>query len=1099
MKKILLMSFFVSTLFTAWAQERTVTGKVTSSEDGSGVPGVSILLKGTTSGTVSDASGSYSLSVPSAGGTLVFSFVGLVTQEVEIGTRSNVDVKMESDVRQLSEVVVTAQNIERNKNELPYSTQSVAGAQITQARSANFVTSLSGRVAGMDVRSTNAMGGSTNVVIRGYKSITGNNQALFVIDGIPVSNANTNFTSTTAPNTNQSNGAGGPDYGNAASDINPDNIASINVLKGAAASALYGSRAANGVIMITTKKGRKNSFDIAINSGVTVSEVNKNTYAKYQNEYGQGYQQENDPPATGPYGYAAPAANGAAFANQTIRSSRFDDDGSYGPIFDGSPVYQWGSLDPTSPTYGQATPWVAAKHTPVDFFETAVSSNQSVMITGGGDRNTFKLGYTRSDEKGILPNSSLTKNLLSFGATFDLTSKLSASAGVNFSNIAGVGRYGTGYNSRNPNEGFRQWWNVGADMKELKEAYFRNKQNISWNPGSAVVFTPYARPIFHDNPYWSRYENYSNDSRNHLYGTSSINYKVASWFDITGRIGYDGTTDLQEERYAVGSVTTAQYIRNNRNYYEVNYDLLANFQKNFTQDVSFRATLGSNSRRTKLNSVRAQTSSGLVVPKLYSLSNSAGVMSPPVEQFERIGVDGLYANTTLGYKEMVFIDLQGRQDRSTTLPQGNNTYYYGSVGGTFVITSVYKQPWLSNAKVRASYAGVGNDAPALSVYDVYDKPANFGSTGAVPLFSLPNIKNNPDLESEKTNSLELGLDADFIDGRVGFEFTAYKTETLNQIIPVNITAAAGYSQRYVNSGQVDNKGLEISAHVTPVKTESFSWTLTGNWTANRNKVVSLYGEGAATVTNVVIFAPQGGVTFNATVGKPYGVLRGYDHVYTNGEPTVTPTGYYQRSASATEFIGNPNPNWLAGISNNLSYKDLSLSFLVDIRNGGSIFSLDQWYGDGTGLYDHSAGVNKRGVASRLPVAEGGGVLLDGVQADGSPNTVYGENQDGNGATVFGYIANGGVAVHKPYVYNGGYVKLREVTLTYALPQSVIGKLKVFKGISLSLIGRNLWIIDKAMRFSDPEESLTSGNTAQGYQSGAYPATRTYGFNVKLNF
>jgi len=561
MKKILLMSFFVSTLFTAWAQERTVTGKVTSSTDGSGVPGVSIVLKGTASGTVSDAAGSYSLSVPSAGGTLVFSFVGLVTQEVEVGTRSVVDVKMADDVRQLSEVVVTAQNIERNKNELPYSTQSVAGAQITQARSANFVTALSGRVAGLDVKSTNAMGGSTNVVIRGYKSITGNNQALFVIDGIPVSNANINPAG-------QSSGTGGPDYGNASSDINPDNIASINVLKGAAASALYGSRASNGVIMITTKKGRKNSFDIAINSGVTVSNVNKNTYAKYQNEYGQGYQPLNTDAAgnelTTPYGYAAPAANGAAFADQAIRSSRFDDDGSYGPIFDGKPVYQWGSLDPTSPTYGQATPWVAAKHTPVDFFETAVSSNQSVMITGGGDKNTFKLGYTRSDEKGILPNSSLTKNLVSFGASFDITPKLTATASVNFSNIAGVGRYGTGYNSRNPNEGFRQWWNVGADMMELKEAYFRNKQNISWNPGSAVVFTPYARPIFHDNPYWSRYENYSNDSRNHIYGTTSMTYKVADWFDITGRVGYDGTTDLQEERYAVGSTTTAAYSRYNK-------------------------------------------------------------------------------------------------------------------------------------------------------------------------------------------------------------------------------------------------------------------------------------------------------------------------------------------------------------------------------------------------------------------------------------------------------------------------------------------------------------------------------------------------------
>ena len=1077
------MSFFVSTLFSAWAQERTVTGKVTSSEDGSSVPGVSILLKGTTNGTVSDASGSYSLSVPSAGGTLVFSFVGLLTQEVEIGTRTSVEVKMESDVKQLSEVVVTAQNIERNKNELPYSTQSVAGAQIAQSRGTNFVTSLSGRVAGLDVKTTNAMGGSTNVVIRGYKSITGNNQALFVIDGIPVSNANMNAGG-------QSAGGGGPDYGNATQDINPDNIASINVLKGAAASALYGSRAANGVVMITTKKGRKNSFDIVVNSGVTVSKINKNTYAKYQNEYGQGYED---------YFYSMGAANG--MLDGTLPASRFDDDASYGHVYDGQMVYQWDALDPSSPTFGKARPWVAAKNTPVTFYETAVNSNQSVMLSGGGDKNTFKLGYTRSDEKGILPNSSLVKNLLSFGATFDLTNKLSAGASVNFSTTTGVGRYGTGYNSRNPNEGFRQWWNVGVDIQDQKDAYFRNKQNISWNPGGATVFTPYARPIFHDNPYWSRYENYSNDSRNHVFGTTNLTYKVASWMDLMGRVGYDGTTDLQEERYAVGSTTTSAYSRFNRNAYEVNYDFLANFNKNISPDVSFRATLGSNMRRSKVSSISAATSSGLVVPKLYSLSNSVGTMSPPAEGYTRVGVDGLYANATLGYKELLFVDLQGRQDKSTTLPKGENKYLYGSVGGTFVFSNVYKTPWLSNGKLRASYAQVGNDAPALSIYDVYDKPSNFGASGAVPLFSLPNTKNNPTLKPERTKSLELGLDVDLMDNRVGFEFTAYKTNTFDQIIPVTVTAATGYSARFVNSGEVENKGMEISGYVTPVKSENFSWTTNINFSLNRNKVISLYGSGASEVKNVPILSPQGGITLNAAVGLPYGIIKGYDYVYTNGQPTVDASnGYYLRSAGATEIIGNPNPKWIGGINNTFKYKSLSLNFLIDVRHGGQLFSLDQWYGDGTGLYDHSAGTNARGVASRLPVANGGGVLLDGVLADGSPNTVYGENLDGNGAMPFGYYAGGSAnAPHKPYIYNAGYVKLREVALTYSLPQSVISKLKVFKGIDVSLIGRNLWIIDKAMRFSDPEESLSSGNAASGYQSGAYPSARNYGFNLKLNF
>ncbi|MBT1703126.1 SusC/RagA family TonB-linked outer membrane protein [Chryseosolibacter indicus] len=1075
MRKILLsyliMAFTIASS-AAWAQERAISGRVTSSQDGSPLPGVNILVKGTTTGTVTDVDGNYRISVPDGSNILVFSFIGLTSQEVDIAGRSTVDVQMEQDVTQLSEVVVTALGITRNRNELAYSAQQVKGEDIVGNRSVNFVNSLSGKVSGVDIKTSNTMGGSTNVVIRGYKSISGNNQALFVIDGIPVSNANTNTSA-------QRTGGVGTDYGNAAGDINPDNIESINVLKGAAATALYGSRAANGVVMITTKKGRKNSFQLTVNSGVTWGTMDKSTFARYQKEYGASYDQR--------FGATLPGG-----LSGNVPSVRFGDDASYGPRFNPQQlVYQWDARDPYSPNYLTARPWVAAKNDPSTFYETSVASNQSVAITAGGERATFKVAYTRSDEKGSLPNSTLDKDLFNFSTSYDLTRKLTVTASANYSKIVGVGRYGTGYNGKNPNQGFRQWWQTNVDIKEQEAAYWRNRQNVTWNWNAAGT-----GPLYSDNPYFTRYESYSNDSRDHIFGYATINYKVTNWFDILGRVGYDGTNDMQEERTAVTSEGTPSYSRFNRTYSESNYDLLLNFNKKFA-DISLRGVLGSNMRRNRLSSIRASTNGGLVVPRFYSLTNSAQPINPPTEEYERVGVDGIFANASVGYKDMVFVELSARQDRSTTLPVDDNKYLYYSAAGTFVFSEVVKLPWLNLGKIRANYARVGNDATALSIYDVYDKPTSLGN---IPYFSLPNVKNNASLAPEYTNSYEAGVEAEFFDGRVGLDFTWYHASSFDQVLSVNVTGATGYTGKWVNAGEMQNKGIELSLFGIPIQRNDFSWIVNVNFTRNRNEVISLYGEGDNAVTNYPIASLQGGVSLNAAVGHPYGVIRGKDFVYTNGQRTVNAAGYYETSAASNIIIGNPNPDWIGGINNTFKYKGVGLNFLVDMRRGGDIFSLDQWYGEATGLYPNSAGLNANGVPSRVPVAEGGGILLPGVQADGSPNTVYGENLDGYGQTPFGYVADGqSGAPHKWYVYDGSYIKLREVGLTYSIPASIIELLKPFKGIDISLIGRNLWIIHKNMKYSDPEEGLSSGNTNGGYQSGAYPMYRTYGFNVKLTF
>lgn len=955
--------------------------------------------------------------------------------------------------------------------------------EITRSRGNNLVNALSGKIAGLDIRQGNNLGGSSNVIIRGYKSITQNNQALYVIDGVPIGN-----TPTATGTTNSSDaqmGRGGYDYGNPVADINPDDIESVNVLKGAAASALYGSRAANGVIIINTKKGRKNSTSVVVNSGVTFGTIDKSTFPKYQKLYGAGYSYDGYESPDGHFLYRDVDGDGTKDL-----VTPFSEDASYGAAFDPNLlVFQWDAFDPYSPNYMKATPWVAAEHGPEYLYETSVSSNQNITVSGGGENGTFKIGYTRNDDKGVLPNSKLEKDLFNLAASYNIAKNLTASADINYSSVKGKGRYGTGYSGLNPNQAFRQWFQTNVDVKELKEAYFRKNQNITWNWTDPDNLTP----IYTDNPYWTRYQNYENDSRNHYFGYASLSWKPLDWFDVLGRISIDGSDEMQEERVAVGSADVGEYSRYNRTFKEMNYDLILNFNKNITSDLSFKGLLGSNLRRVNWNSISAATNGGLVVPGLYSLSNSVSAIIAPTENLQKVGVDGIFGSATFGFKEFLFLDLTARRDVSTTLPSGDNSYFYPAASGSFIFSKLIEDaPWLSNGKVRLNYAEVGNDAPWGSIFDIYDKPTGMASA---PIFSLPSTKNNASLKPEKTKSLEAGVEAAFLDSRVGFDFTWYKTNTLDQIMPVSVTAATGYTTAYVNAGEIRNMGVEVSAYFTPVRNKDFSWTTNVNFSRNRNKVLSLYNN----VENIPLFpvgytSLQGGVTVNAAVGHPYGIIRGTGYVIdpASGQPVVNADGYYE-AGSSNDIIGDPNPDWNGGINNSFRYKNFGLNFLIDIRKGGDIWSLDQWYGQGTGLYPNTAQLNDLGNPSRLPISEGGGVILPGVKEDGTPNDIRVENYDGY-VTPYGYANNPPRATA---IYDGSFVKLREVALRYSLPDNIVSKLRPFKGVDISLIGRNLWIIHKNLPYADPEDALSSGNI-RGYQSGSYPTVRTYGFNVRFS-
>ncbi len=1089
MKKTSLVLLLVLFAVGAALAQRTVKGTITDME-GEPLIGASILVKGTSTGTITDFNGAYSLNVPDGSETLVVSYTGFNTKEVAIGTASTIDVNLEEGVT-LNEAVVTALGVKRDKKSLGYATQEVGGEEVTKVKDVNFINSLSGKVAGVDIKRSSTMGGSANVIIRGYTSLTGNNQALFVVDGIIISNDITNTT-------NQQTGRGGFDYGNAAMDINPEDIESVNVLKGAAATALYGSRAANGVILITTKKGTKGKgLGITVNSGLTLGTIDKTTFPRYQDEYGPGY--------------------GAFYGGDDGYREYFDFDGdgtpeeisavyedaSYGLALDPNLMLgDWRSFyrDWDKYEYGQLFPFVAAENDASTFYETSKAFNTSIAIDGGGEKSAYRLSYTYFDLDGILPNSNITRNTINFSGGYDLADNLKVSSTVNYISTEGLGRYGTGYDNRNPNQSFRQWYQVTTDMRDQEDAYFDTRKNISWNPYGSLNPATATQPHYFDNYYFNRYENYNNDTRSRIFGNIQLDYALTDWLNITGRITTDRYSELQEERIAIGSVDVPEYERYNRSFYENNYDLFANIDKDFGDKFSLGAMAGINIRKSLVETIRASTNGGLVSDRVYALANSVSPIEAPTETYQQREVHGYYARASFGYDRFLYLDLTGRYDISSTLPEGDNKYFYPSASLSFVFSELINSNVLDFGKLRLNYAEVGNDAPVYSIFDIFDAQTPFNGT---PVASFNPRKRNPQLKPENTESIEAGLELSFLKRRLGMDISVYESNTFDQIIPVTVTAATGDLSRFVNAGQIQNRGVELSLNLGIIRSQDFNWDMRINWAANRSEVIELFGD----QTNLQLASVQGGVTINATVGEAYGTIRGVNFIYDdNGNKIVYPHPYggvrYRKTASP-EVIGDINPDWRGGINNSFNYKNLSLSFLIDIQKGGDFFSLDTWYGFATGIYENSAGLNRNGVPVRTNPADGGGIFVDGavVQtgtdengvaiSDGTPNTeaFYAEDV----YSSFGYV----IAPQAMHVYDASFVKLRELSLTYSLPKTIVDKTP-FQGLDISLIGRNLWIISKNSEYSDPEANLSAGNV-QGYQSGAYPAVKEYGFNIRARF
>jgi TonB-linked SusC/RagA family outer membrane protein len=1063
-----------------FAQQKTVTGKVVDPQ-GQPVPFATVRIKGARGGVSADADGNFSIKATTTQ-TLVISGAGIVLKEVPIGEGNALVIQVTRQNSSLDEVVVTALGVRRSRNSLPYAAQQISGDEVNKTITTNVVNNLSGKVAGLQITASNAMGGASNVILRGWRSLTQSNQALFIVDGVPYDNSTTT--------------GGGYDFGNATQDINPDDIASVSVLKGAAASALYGTRGNNGVILITTKRGSdRKTMGVLASFGVGVGSPDPSTLPSYQTQYGEGY----DATANGFISEAVPWAGGGT---TPITIAPTPDDAGTGPVYDKSPVYQWDAFSPTNANFHKATPWQPAQHhNPTDYFVTPTTTTEDILVLGGDEKGTFKFGYTRDDERGYIPNSSIKKNLFDLLGTYNFSKRVSIEAGLNFANTDATNRYLYQYTAAsNPMTDFRQWWPTNLNIKELKNDYFTSQTNATWNwqdNGSYQnnSLNNIGRPAYHDNPYWFSYHNPEDDNRNRYTGHVRGNITLTDWLSVSGTVSDDSYNSLIEQRADIGSQAPSFYSRQNSSYSERNYNLIFNVNKNLGTDFNLKGLLGGNIQDDQITSIFATTTGGLVVPGFWSISNSLNSPAAPVETDQRKEINSLFAGATLSWKNMVTLDGTIRRDESSTLPKSNNTFYYPSVSGNFVFSKLMPDAqWLSYGKVWVNYAQVGGDAPYYSVYNTYtlNTPLN-GQAVINGTTVLPNSTLVP--ESNKT--WETGLDLSFLNGRLGVTADYYHSVQDHQILPTNVSQATGYVSYSVNGGSIQNQGIEASLDLVPVKTRNFIWDVKVNWSKNYNKVLSLYGgQSSYAVANL-----QNSIQIVAEVGKAYGIIRGTDYKYAaNGQRTIDPNGYYEWNSNPLSDIGHIQPDWHGGIENSFTLGNWSLGFLIDVQQGGSVYSLDMDYGSFSGLYPQTAGYNDLHNPLRAELANGGGVILKGVLDDGkTANTTRILENLGEGSWTYGSGEGVGSQANRQFVYSASYIKLREAGITYAIPQKTLESLHSIKGIDLSLAGRNLWIIHKDEPYADPEQGQSAGNGSVGFQNGAYPSMRTLNFILKVKF
>jgi TonB-linked SusC/RagA family outer membrane protein len=1031
MKKILLF-FFVSLCFCVqlMAQDNVISGTV-KDENSNPMQGVTVSVKGAKTVTTTDASGSFTIKA-NTGTTLVLTNVGYQSKEILVDG-SKLDIAMVKDSRSMGEVVVTALGISKNKRNLTYSTQTVGVDEIAKARELNVVNSLAGKVAGMEIsRSSSGLGGSSRVTLRGDRSITGNNQALIVVDGVPIDNSGGG-----SAQINTSGGSGnGRDFGDGISSINPDDIESINVLKGASATALYGSRAANGAIIITTKKGR-----VGKGIGVTYStsyQVEQAIFLQeFQNEFGQG---------------SAGVFNGA---------SEF----SWGPRLDGSQKPTW-SKDPADA--GKTLIYSPQPNNYKDFYSTGSNYVNSIALNGGTGKTQVYFSYTNTAAKGIVDNNKLKRHNVNLRLSNQFGEKLSLDAKVNYLNERIDNRQRTGDAFDNPN---RHILRVPRNIttEDMMKYDYTNvsgflRQNY-WNPGSNGGH----------NPYWTKNRTLSEDERNRVIGFASLTYKLFPGINVMLRSGMDRYRDDVELKWYNDTYTIAasgNYQLAGRDVLETNNDFLFTLDKKISSDFTVNANLGGNIQKNKI--VTSTTSNGaLVVENLFITTNT--LSSNTTTSLLQREKQSLYATADFGYKNFLTLTLTGRNDWSSTLPKENNSYFFPSVGVTAILSDIIKLPEFINfAKFRGSYAQTGNDADPYNLTQTYTSlPGGNGVT-----IGRDSRKPIPGLKPELTAAQELGLDLRFLNSRIGIEFTWYNSNSKNQLLPVTLPAPSGWTTEFVNAGNVENRGIEFMLTGSPIKTKNLKWDITVNYARNTNKVIEI-------TPNLTEFVLTQGNDFMNSVrilkGKPFGELysRGYSRD-ASGQILVDATGLPIITTAQTVYLGNTRPDWTGSIINKFSYKDFFLSFVINARMGGVVSSF-------TNANIYSDGVTTKTLAGR------DGFIFDGVLANGTKNTVS-TTAEAYWRKVGGRNSPAG----EVFTYDASNIRLREAVIGYNIPKDLIKGLP-FQAASVSLTGRNLFFLLNRAEGFDPELVVGSADRAVGIEAFSPPTTRSIGINLNLSF
>lgn len=1064
---------FCGLLLSVHAQQRTITGTVTSAPDGTeALPGVSVFVKGTTIGTNTDIDGKFTLAIPQNATTLVFSYIGMKKQEVETGNQSVINVILEPDILDLDEVVVTAIGISRQKKSLGYAVQDVSGDKINKAKTGNMLSAITSRVAGVNITSSAGTSGAASfITIRGQNSISGDNQPLFVVDGVPIDNS---MDYSGNPDDGRNNLTQGVNYSNRAIDLNPDDIESISVLKGGAATALYGMRAGNGVIIITTKKGTDTAGRIiaSFSSSVSFDQINK--LPEMQMMYAQGF--------NGVYNTSTPYSWGPK-----ISDMRFDGDPNYPRDKNGRLVL---ATDPTA----KADLLAKAYDNTGNFFQTGMTFNNNLVLSGGNKDANFLISLGNNSSKGIIPNNRFDKTTIKLTGETKIGNRIKASASANYIHSGGD-RQQQGSNTSGVmltllrcTPTFDNSNGHGSDGYKYEDSYM-------YEDG-----TPRRYTASYDNPYWTVNKNKLTDNVDRILGYAMLVYNPLANLTVTYRFGEDIYFDRRSGHMAINSSNAPDGQQEEDHHYNnnLNSDLTINYNKELFQFFSANVTLGHNLYQSIHQQLYNQGNT-YVIPDFYHMSNTSSQLVR--ESTTKYRTAAVYADIQLSYRSMLFLGLTGRNEWSTTLPDENNSFFFpsASLGFLFSELPLFKDNnFLSYGKVRASYAQIANHATPYNVINTFTSATitDGWATGdsfpflGVPGFTPFNVLANADLKPESLLSREIGLELKLFQNRIGFDITYYNNQNRDLLIQVPVAGTSGYNARYMNAATMENKGFEIMADVTPVRTSDFNWNITINFTKNRNKVLSL----APGVTDIGLGGFTGS-TINVVAGEAYGSMFSTSffkddegNLIINDNPSSAGYGYPIKDETM-KSLGQISPDWLMGISNEVSYKGASLSFLFDIKKGGIMWNgtISRLIGFGT---------------SKITENRGQTVVFEGVKGHLDPDgeiITSGQKNDIE-ATYSQYyytvIGGGASPAQEQFVEKTDWVRLREVSISYDFGRLI--KKSIMKNLSVYATGRNLWL-STPYRGIDPETNLMGAFNAQGLDYFNMPNTKSYVFGIKVDF